>query len=250
MISSILLKINLTVSKKIFLFYETKMAKNTVFEPFVYPVDPSLFKVCGADEAGRGPLMGNVVAACVVLDRNNPIEGLNDSKQLSENKRDALEPLIKEKALAYGIGQCTPEEIDRMNILNASLEAMKRAYENMLLKCDLILVDGNKIIKNIDIPCQAVVKGDARVAEIAAASILAKVERDRQMYELDRQYPQYHFAKHKGYPTKQHLELLEKLPILPCYRKTYGPVRKVIEAKNITKQNESFDSSSENESLL
>ena len=199
-----------------------------------------------ADEAGRGPLMGNVVAACVILDPNNPIAGLNDSKQLSEKKRDALEPLIKEKALAYGIGQCTPQEIDKMNILNASLEAMKRAYENMSLKCDLILVDGNKTIKNIEIQCQAVVKGDARVAEIAAASILAKVERDRQMYELDKQYPEYQFAKHKGYPTKLHLDLLNELPILPCYRKTYGPVRKVLEAKNI----EQLNSTDSIESLL
>lgn len=222
------------------------MAKKIVFEPFVYPIDPVKFKVCGADEAGRGPLMGNVVAACVILDPNNPIAGLNDSKQLSEKKRDALEPLIKEKALAYGIGQCTPQEIDKMNILNASLEAMKRAYENMSLKCDLILVDGNKTIKNIEIQCQAVVKGDARVAEIAAASILAKVERDRQMYELDKQYPEYQFAKHKGYPTKLHLDLLNELPILPCYRKTYGPVRKVLEAKNI----EQLNSTDSIESLL
>ena len=215
------------------------MAKKIVFEPFVYPIDPVTFKVCGA-------LMGNVVAACVILDPNNPIAGLNDSKQLSEKKRDALEPLIKEKALAYGIGQCTPQEIDKMNILNASLEAMKRAYENMSLKCDLILVDGNKTIKNIEIQCQAVVKGDARVAEIAAASILAKVERDRQMYELDKQYPEYQFAKHKGYPTKLHLDLLNELPILPCYRKTYGPVRKVLEAKNI----EQLNSTDSIESLL
>lgn len=222
------------------------MAKKIVFEPFVYPIDPATFKVCGADEAGRGPLMGNVVAACVILDPNNPIAGLNDSKQLSEKKRDALEPLIKEKALAYGIGQCTPQEIDMMNILNASLEAMKRAYENMSFKCDLILVDGNKTIKNIEIQCQAVVKGDARVSEIAAASILAKVERDRQMYELDKQYPEYQFAKHKGYPTKLHLDLLNELPILPCYRKTYGPVRKVLEAKNI----EQLNSTDSIESLL
>ena len=222
------------------------MAKKIVLEPFVYPIDPVTFKVCGADEAGRGPLMGNVVAACVILDPNNPIAGLNDSKQLSEKKRDVLEPLIKEKALAYGIGQCTPQEIDKMNILNASLEAMKRAYENMSFKCDLILVDGNKTIKNIEIQCQAVVKGDARVAEIAAASILAKVERDRQMYELDKQYPEYQFAKHKGYPTKLHLDLLNELPILPCYRKTYGPVRKVLEAKNI----EQLNSTDSIESLL
>lgn len=227
------------------------MAKKIVLEPFVYPVDPNVFIVCGADEAGRGPLMGNVVAACVVLDKNNPIEGLNDSKQLSEKKRDALEPIIKEKALSYGIGQCTPSEIDEMNILNASLEAMRRAYENMSLKCDFILVDGNKTVKNVEIPCQAVVKGDARVAEIAAASILAKVERDRQMYELDKLYPEYQFAKHKGYPTKLHLELLEKLPVLPCYRKTYGPVKKALEAKTAKAKNSKVvDNIDDLESLL
>lgn len=119
-----------------------------------------------------------------------------------------------------------------MNILNASLEAMRRAYENMALKCDLMLVDGNKVPRNMGINTQAVVKGDARVAEIAAASILAKVERDRQMYELDKQYPQYLFAKHKGYPTKAHLELLEKLPLLDCYRKSYGPVKKILMAND------------------
>ena len=207
------------------------MAK-IVLEPFVYPVDPAVFKVCGVDEAGRGPLMGNVVAACVVLDQNNPIEGLNDSKQLSEKKRDALEPLIKVRALAYGIGQCTPQEIDSLNILNASLEAMRRAYENMALKCDLMLVDGNKVPRSMGIDTQAVVKGDARVAEIAAASILAKVERDRQMYELDKKYPEYLFAKHKGYPTKAHLELLQRLPLLECYRKSYGPIKKLLMANS------------------
>ena len=204
-----------------------------VLEPYICPIDETIYRVCGADEAGRGPLMGNVVAACVLLDPNNPIEGLNDSKQLSEKKRDALEPLIKEKALAYGIGQCTPQEIDTMNILNASLEAMRRAYINMACECNLMLVDGNKVVKNLSIACEAVVKGDARVAQIAAASILAKVERDRQMYELDKQYPEYQFAKHKGYPTKAPLELLQKLPILDCYRKSYGPIKKILAAKDI-----------------
>ena len=204
-----------------------------VLEPYICPIDETIYRVCGADEAGRGPLMGHVVAACVLLDPNNPIEGLNDSKQLSEKKRDALEPLIKEKALAYGIGQCTPQEIDTMNILNASLEAMRRAYINMACECNLMLVDGNKVVKNLSIACEAVVKGDARVAQIAAASILAKVERDRQMYELDKQYPEYQFAKHKGYPTKAHLELLQKLPILDCYRKSYGPIKKILAAKDI-----------------
>lgn len=204
------------------------MAK-VVLEPFVCPIDETIYKVCGADEAGRGPLMGNVVAACVLLDPKHPIAGLNDSKKLSEKKRDALEPIIKEQALAYGIGVCTPLEIDSMNILNASLEAMKRAYLNMAVQCNLMLVDGNKIIKDLPIECMAVVKGDARVAQIAAASILAKVERDRQMYELDKRYPEYQFCKHKGYPTKAHLQLLEKLPILDCYRKTYGPIKKLLE---------------------
>ncbi len=196
--------------------------------PFEYPLDPSVYVVCGTDEAGRGPLMGNVVAACVILDRNVIIEGLNDSKKLSEKKRDQLEPVIREKALAYGIGQCTPQEIDELNILNASLEAMRRAYVNMNFKADLLLVDGNKVPKNMEIRTMSVVKGDARVPEIAAASILAKVERDRQMYELDRLHPEYHFAKHKGYPTREHLELLEHLPLLDCYRKSYGPVRNLL----------------------
>lgn len=196
--------------------------------PFVYPIDQNLYCICGVDEAGRGPLMGNVVAACVILDRNNPIEGLNDSKKLSEKKRDMLEPIIKEKALAYGIGICTPEEIDSLNILNASLEAMKRAYINMNHPCHLMLIDGNKTPKDLPIKMEAVVKGDARVAEIAAASILAKVERDRQMYELDKKYPEYEFAKHKGYPTARHLELLQTLPILDIYRKSYGPIKKIL----------------------
>ena len=200
-----------------------------ILEPFVYPLSPLEFKVCGVDEAGRGPLMGNVVAACVILDPKSRIEGLADSKKLSEKKRDALEPVIREKALAFGIGQCTPEEIDDLNILNASLLAMKRAYENMNFKCDLMLVDGNKVPPDMDLKTLAVVKGDARVEEISAASILAKVERDRQMYEYDKLYPEYQFAKHKGYPTKAHLELLQRLPVLDIYRKTYGPVKKILD---------------------
>ena len=199
-----------------------------VLEPYICPIDETIYRVCGADEAGRGPLMGNVVAACVLLDPNNPIEGLNDSKQLSEKKRDALEPLIKEKALAYGIGQCTPQEIDTMNILNASLEAMRRAYINMACECNLMLVDGNKVVKNLSIACEAVVKGDARVAQIAAASILAKVERDRQMYELDKQYPEYQFAKHKGYPTPKHLELVKTFGVSPIHRIGFAPIKNLL----------------------
>ena len=185
-----------------------------VLEPFIYPIDPKVHLVCGVDEAGRGPLVGNVVAACVILDPSRPILGLADSKKLSEKKRDALALQIKENALAYGIGQCTPEEIDRMNILYASLEAMRRAYVNMHKTCELMLIDGNKLIPDFPLAMQAVVKGDARVPEISAASILAKTERDAQLYALDKQYPEYGFANHKGYPTAAHFEVLQKLPLL------------------------------------
>ncbi len=205
--------------------------KSSVLAPYIYPLDPHVYKICGADEAGRGPLMGNVVAACVVLDYNNLPNGLDDSKKLSEKKRLELEAVIKERALAFGVGMCTPCEIDNLNILNASLLAMERAYANMNLRCNLMLVDGNKVPKNLDIKVEAVVKGDARVLEISAASILAKVERDRQMYALAKDYPEYHFEKHKGYPTALHLALLEKLPVLDCYRKTYGPVKKILEKR-------------------
>lgn len=202
-----------------------------MLDDYIYPIDPLTHLICGADEAGRGPLMGNVVAACVLLDPNNPIAGLNDSKKLSEKKRDALELEIKEKALAYGIGQCTPQEIDSLNILNAALLAMKRAYENMGVDCHLLLVDGNKKPQGLSVACDCVVKGDSRVPQIAAASILAKVERDRQLYELDKLYPEYGFARHKGYPTKAHLEALQRLPLLDCYRRSYGPVKKILVLK-------------------
>ena len=200
-----------------------------VLEPFIYPIDPKVHLVCGVDEAGRGPLVGNVVAACVILDPSRPILGLADSKKLSEKKRDALALQIKENALAYGIGQCTPEEIDRMNILYASLEAMRRAYVNMHKTCELMLIDGNKLIPDFPLAMQAVVKGDARVPEISAASILAKTERDAQLYALDKQYPEYGFANHKGYPTKKHLEAINKYGLIDGYRKTYGPIKKYIE---------------------
>ncbi len=206
------------------------MAGKKVPEPYTYPIDPAVYAVCGADEAGRGPLMGNVVAACVLLDPRQPIPGLNDSKQLSEKKRDALAPVIKRCARAYGIGSCSAAEIDKFNILEASMEAMRRAYRAMNVKCNLMLVDGNRVPAGLPIPCEAVVKGDARVAEIAAASILAKVTRDAQLYELDRLYPDYGFARHKGYPTAAHLEALQRLPLLSCYRFSYAPVRRLAEA--------------------
>lgn len=208
-----------------------KAKTKVVYEPYEYPIDPKVYAVCGIDEAGRGPLMGDVVAACVILDHNHMIEGLNDSKKLTEKARDALAPIIKEQAIAYGIGRASPQEIDSLNILNATFLAMRRAFDAMQKSCNLALIDGNKIPKTFsDIPMvmEAVVKGDARVAEISAASILAKTTRDADCYELDKLYPEYGFARHKGYPTKDHLEALAKLPILPCYRKSYGPVKKLL----------------------
>lgn len=210
---------------------KAKTKTKVVYEPYEYPIDPKVYAVCGIDEAGRGPLMGDVVAACVILDHNHMIEGLNDSKKLTEKARDALAPIIKEQAIAYGIGRASPQEIDSLNILNATFLAMRRAFDAMQKSCNLALIDGNKIPKTFsDIPMvmEAVVKGDARVAEISAASILAKTTRDADCYELDKLYPEYGFARHKGYPTKDHLEALAKLPILPCYRKSYGPVKKLL----------------------
>lgn len=200
-------------------------------EPFIYPVDPAVHLVCGVDEAGRGPLMGNVTAACVVLNPARPIAGLNDSKKLSEKKREELFEIIKRDALCWGIGECTPQEIDRINILNAALLAMRRAYEAMELPCQLMLVDGNKVPPGLPLMAQAVVKGDARVPEISAASILAKVTRDRELYALDKMYPAYGFARHKGYPTREHLQLLQRLPLLDCYRRSYGPIKKLLSAQ-------------------
>ncbi len=185
--------------------------------------------ICGVDEAGRGPLAGSVYAAAVILDVNNPIDGLMDSKKLSEKKRDFLSGEIKQKALAWGIANCTCQEIDEINILQASLLAMKRALEAMQahfnITPDLVQVDGNKCPK-ISLPCEAIVKGDSKVQAISAASILAKVARDAELYELDKTYPQYGFAKHKGYPTAAHLLALQAHGICPQHRLSYAPVRK------------------------
>ena len=187
--------------------------------------------ICGVDEAGRGPLAGSVYAAAVVLDANNPIEGLMDSKKLSEKKRDFLSAEIKQKALAWAIASCTCQEIDDINILQASLLAMKRAIEAMQAQFgitpDLVQVDGNKCPK-ISLPCEAIVKGDSKVQAISAASILAKVARDAELYELDKIYPQYGFAKHKGYPTAAHLLALQAHGICPQHRLSYAPVKALI----------------------
>ena len=191
--------------------------------------------ICGVDEAGRGPLAGSVYAAAVILDVNNPISGLMDSKKLSEKKRDFLSAEIKQKALAWGIASCTCQEIDEINILQASLLAMKRAIEAMQTQFNitpdmgeiLVQVDGNKCPK-ISLPCEAIVKGDSKVQAISAASILAKVARDAELYTLDKIYTQYGFAQHKGYPTAAHLLALQEHGICPEHRLSYAPIRALL----------------------
>ncbi len=176
--------------------------------------------VCGTDEAGRGPLCGPVVAAAVILPRDIEIEGLNDSKKLTEKKREKLFDVIKEKAVAYAIAEASPAEIDEINILNASMLAMRRAIEALPTKADFALIDGN-CSRGFDIPTQTIVKGDAISSSIAAASILAKVTRDRQCAELDKLYPEYGIAKHKGYPTKDHMDAVRKYGPAPIYRMSF-----------------------------
>ncbi|MGF1907941.1 ribonuclease HII [Vibrio kasasachensis] len=193
--------------------------------PFEYPQGYQL--IAGVDEVGRGPLVGDVVTAAVILDPNNPIEGLNDSKKLSEKKRLALLPEIKEKALAWAIGRCSPEEIDQLNILQATMVAMQRAIAGLNIQPDLALIDGNRT-PELPMDAVAVVKGDLRVAEISAASIVAKVVRDQEMEELDKQYPQFGFAKHKGYPTKAHFDAIDQHGVIEQHRKSFRPVKKAL----------------------
>lgn len=185
--------------------------------------------LAGTDEAGRGPLAGEVVAAAVILDPNRPIAGLADSKKLSEKKREALFVEIQEKALAYGIASATIEEIDEINILHASMLAMSRAVALLSIKPEHVLVDGNRIPPNLPCPAEAVVKGDARQAAISAASILAKVTRDRDIVKAAEIYPEYGFEKHKGYPTAMHLDALKTHGITPIHRRSFGPVKKILE---------------------
>lgn len=188
-------------------------------------------RLCGIDEAGRGPLAGAVYAAAVILDPAHPIAGLADSKKLSEARRDLLAVEIKAHALAWGIASVSAQEIDEINILQASMLAMQRAYQAMVAQfgvhATLIQVDGNRTPK-FELPCEAIVKGDSKVAEISAASILAKTARDASLLLLDAQYPQYGFAQHKGYPTALHLERLVQHGITPEHRRSYGPVKKLI----------------------
>ncbi|QTH64787.1 ribonuclease HII [Psychrosphaera ytuae] len=190
-------------------------------------VRPSVELIAGVDEVGRGPLVGDVVTAAVILDPNNPIEGLNDSKKLSEKKRNALAEEIKEKALAWSIGRADPSEIDELNILHATMLAMQRAVARLAVQPQHVLIDGNRV-PSLPMPGNAVIKGDGLVAEISAASILAKVERDNEMAELDKIHPEYGFAKHKGYPTKLHFEMLAKYGPTPHHRKSFKPVQKAL----------------------
>ena len=184
--------------------------------------------VAGVDEAGRGPLAGPVVAGAVILDPQNPIHGLKDSKRLTALRRDVLYEEIREKALAWAVGHADVEEIDRINILQATMLAMKRAVEALQTVPDHALIDGNRC-PDLCCPAQAIIKGDSRVAAISAASIMAKVTRDREMLSLDVIYPGYGLAQHKGYPSKAHIEALENLGVTPIHRRSYAPVRRVIE---------------------
>ena len=184
--------------------------------------------VAGVDEAGRGPLAGPVVAGAVILDPENPIDGLNDSKRLTALRRELLYEEIQKKALAWAVGHADVEEIDRINILQATMLAMKRAVEALQTVPDHALIDGNRC-PDLCCPAQAIVKGDSRVAAISAASIMAKVTRDREMLSLDVIYPGYGLAQHKGYPSKAHIEALENLGVTPIHRRSYAPVRRVIE---------------------
>lgn len=176
--------------------------------------------VCGCDEAGRGPLCGPVVAAAVILPKDAVIEGLDDSKKLTEKKRDKLFEIIKQTAVAYAIAEASPEEIDEINILNASMLAMRRAVDMLSVKADFALIDGN-CSRGFSIPTQTVIKGDSKSYSIAAASILAKVTRDKGCVELDKMYPMYGIAKHKGYPTKEHMDAVRKYGPSPIHRKTF-----------------------------
>ena len=183
--------------------------------------------LCGVDEAGRGPLCGPVVAAAVILDPARPIAGLADSKKLSEKRRNALAIEIREKALAWCIAEASVAEIDRLNILHATMLAMQRAVAGLAVVPARVQVDGNRCPR-LDVPCEAVVKGDSLVAEISAASILAKTARDALLVELDRRYPQYGLAGHKGYPTAAHLAALKAHGACEIYRTSFGPVRDII----------------------
>ncbi|WP_018609734.1 ribonuclease HII [Uliginosibacterium gangwonense] len=189
--------------------------------------------ICGVDEAGRGPLCGAVVTAAVILDPAKPIEGLNDSKKLSAKKRDQLAELIRRDALAWAVAEASVEEIDRLNILHATMLAMSRAVAALKIQPDEVLIDGNRVPPQLQIPARAIVKGDATEPAISAASILAKTTRDAQLLEMDRRYPEYGFAAHKGYPTAAHLAALAKYGVTPEHRRSYAPVQNILAQGNL-----------------
>ena len=192
----------------------------------------SLIWICGVDEAGRGPLVGSVVAGAVVLDPSNPIAGLKDSKKLTPARREFLYEQIMEKAKAWGVGQASPAEIDDINILQATMLAMRRAVEDLAIRLgawpDKALIDGNRC-PELAIPSEAIIKGDTKEPAISAASIIAKVTRDRQMQALDKIHPQYGFAQHMGYPTEAHFAALKEFGACNEHRRSFSPVRKVLE---------------------
>ncbi len=177
--------------------------------------------ICGVDEAGRGPLAGPVCAAAVILPQDIYIEGLNDSKKLTEKKREQLFPVIQEKAIAWSVAFASVEEIEEFNILNATYLAMNRTIEGLNVKPDFALIDGNRVPTGITVPCQTVVKGDALSCSIAAGSIIAKVTRDRLMDDYDKEYPQYGFIKHKGYGTALHYKAVEEFGLCPIHRESF-----------------------------
>jgi ribonuclease HII len=183
--------------------------------------------LAGVDEAGRGPLVGNVVAAAVILDPGNPVDGLNDSKKLSASRREQLAEQVRDRAIAWSVVSIDSEQIDRINILQATMLAMQQAVEQLTVPPQHVFIDGNRC-PQINVPATAIVKGDSRVAEISAASILAKVERDAQMMVLHQTYPQYGFDRHKGYPTKAHFEALAEHGPCPEHRTSYKPVRECL----------------------
>lgn len=186
--------------------------------------------IAGVDEVGRGPLAGAVVAAAVILDPDNPIKGLTDSKKLTEKQREKLAVEIREKSLSWALGRAEVEEIDEINILWASMLAMKRAVEALEVSPTFVKIDGNRC-PDLSFPMEAIVKGDLTVPQISAASIIAKVARDHEMQQMDITYPGYGFAKHKGYPTKQHQEALVELGVSPIHRLSFKPVQRLIRTK-------------------
>ena len=187
----------------------------------------------GVDEVGRGPLIGPVVAACVVLPKDFKLDGLTDSKKLSEKKRDTYYEYIKNNCISYAVGMCSPEEIDEINIYQASKLAMIRAINEVKQQIPLEYILSDAMPMDIYLPVKDIIKGDAKSITIAAASVIAKVTRDRLMYELDEKYPEYGFKNHKGYPTRKHYDALNKYGLIEGYRKTYGPVIKILEGEKI-----------------